>query len=143
MKYTKNIRKIIVLILLCFPIAVNANITCNDGTISPTCSSCNQGCCSKHGGCADNSDSISDSSDYESDNAPSNNDDEPRTALDDLREELGLGSDEEYIQENIEQSLKNAREREYNEDESKNKTIFLSVIIVSIIIYFVYKKDKM
>ena len=32
-----------------------------------------------------------------------------RTALDDLREELGLGSNEEYIQENLRQSIINAR----------------------------------
>lgn len=26
-------------------------ITCNDGTRSPTCTSCDAGCCSDHGGC--------------------------------------------------------------------------------------------
>lgn len=26
-------------------------ITCNDGTRSPTCSTCSSGCCSGHGGC--------------------------------------------------------------------------------------------
>ncbi len=31
------------------------NITCNDGTISKTCSTCHQGCCSSHGGCTNNS----------------------------------------------------------------------------------------
>ena len=28
------------------------NITCNDGTISPTCKDCHRGCCSWHGGCS-------------------------------------------------------------------------------------------
>ncbi len=27
------------------------NITCNDGTTSPTCQDCHRGCCSWHGGC--------------------------------------------------------------------------------------------
>lgn len=26
-------------------------ILCNDGTRSPTCTTCSQGCCSSHGGC--------------------------------------------------------------------------------------------
>ena len=33
------------------PITVNANIMCNDGTESPTCTDCHRGCCSNHGGC--------------------------------------------------------------------------------------------
>lgn len=31
---------------------VSANIICNDGSVSPTCSDCHQGCCSWHGGCS-------------------------------------------------------------------------------------------
>jgi hypothetical protein len=27
-------------------------ITCNDGTKSPSCTSCNSGCCSGHDGCS-------------------------------------------------------------------------------------------
>lgn len=27
------------------------NVTCNDGTVSPTCKDCHRGCCSYHGGC--------------------------------------------------------------------------------------------
>lgn len=30
----------------------SGNIICNDGTESPTCSTCSQGCCSGHGGCS-------------------------------------------------------------------------------------------
>ena len=30
---------------------VNANIICNDGTVSASCVDCHQGCCSRHGGC--------------------------------------------------------------------------------------------
>ena len=29
----------------------SGTITCNDGTQSPTCTSCSSGCCSGHGGC--------------------------------------------------------------------------------------------
>lgn len=51
----KKIMLIIVTCILLFsPLKVNANITCNDGTISPTCTDCYQGCCSGHGGCTSN-----------------------------------------------------------------------------------------
>lgn len=29
----------------------NVHILCNDGTRSPSCTSCDKGCCSGHGGC--------------------------------------------------------------------------------------------
>ena len=32
--------------------SVNANIICNDGTVSRSCGTCHQGCCSRHGGCS-------------------------------------------------------------------------------------------
>lgn len=52
---------------------VFANIMCNDGTESPTCTSCHQGCCSWHGGCAsnnsNNSINNSDNSSIKSDNS--------------------------------------------------------------------------
>lgn len=41
-------------ILLIFPFVVNANIICNDGTISPSCQTCHTGCCSGHNGCTNN-----------------------------------------------------------------------------------------
>ena len=49
-----NYEKILVFFILfmCFlPYQVNANIICNDGTVSSGCSDCHQGCCSRHGGC--------------------------------------------------------------------------------------------
>lgn len=33
-----------------YPLPVD-NIICNDGTPSPTCTTCSAGCCSHHGGC--------------------------------------------------------------------------------------------
>ena len=52
---------------------VGANIMCNDGTESPTCTTCHQGCCSWHGGCASSSSRYSsksnDSYDSEDDNS--------------------------------------------------------------------------
>ena len=42
----------IILFIVFFPLNVKANIMCNDGTISPSCTSCHQGCCSHHRGCA-------------------------------------------------------------------------------------------
>ena len=43
---------IVMLIIISFPIIANANIICNDGTVSKSCNDCHQGCCSKHGGCS-------------------------------------------------------------------------------------------
>ena len=40
-------------ILLLLPLSVKANIICNDGTTSATCTDCHTGCCSRHGGCTD------------------------------------------------------------------------------------------
>ena len=44
-------------ILLLFPVSALANIVCNDGEISPTCTTCHKGCCSKHKGCSNSSSS--------------------------------------------------------------------------------------
>lgn len=43
---------IFVLLINFFPTIVNANIICNDGTVSPSCGDCHRGCCSHHGGCS-------------------------------------------------------------------------------------------
>ncbi len=54
---------IIMLITINFyPLLVNANIVCNDGTISPSCGDCHRGCCSRHGGCTSNPNSSSNNS---------------------------------------------------------------------------------
>lgn len=47
--------RFLIVLIICFFInaqVVFANIMCNDGSISPSCSDCHQGCCSHHGGCA-------------------------------------------------------------------------------------------
>ena len=72
-----NYRKllfIIVFIMIIIPIPVYANIICNDGTVSKSCTDCHQGCCSRHGGCSKSrkSKSISDS-ESDSDNYYKNN----------------------------------------------------------------------
>ncbi len=45
--------------LFFYPVVVRANIVCNDGTTSPSCSTCHKGCCSRHGGCSSSSSSSS------------------------------------------------------------------------------------
>jgi len=45
--------------IIFLPIVVNANIVCNDGTVSPSCGDCHRGCCSHHGGCSSGSSSSS------------------------------------------------------------------------------------
>ncbi len=50
------------IILIFYPVVVKANIVCNDGTTSPSCSTCHKGCCSKHGGCSSSSSNGSSSS---------------------------------------------------------------------------------
>lgn len=48
----KKIYYFLIILAVVFPISVNANIVCNDGTISPSCVDCHKGCCSNHGGCS-------------------------------------------------------------------------------------------
>lgn len=50
----KGLKILFTIILILFPINANANIICNDGTESSSCSDCHQGCCSQHDGCAEN-----------------------------------------------------------------------------------------
>lgn len=57
-KIVYSIFSILFTLLIFNPIVVNANIICNDGTVSPSCGDCHKGCCSKHGGCSNNSSSI-------------------------------------------------------------------------------------
>ena len=45
---------IIMLLMFVLPNNVYANIICNDGTVSPSCTDCHRGCCSRHGGCTNN-----------------------------------------------------------------------------------------
>ena len=49
-------KKIVYLLMLMsvflIPMSVKANIYCNDGTQSKTCTTCSRGCCSGHKGCA-------------------------------------------------------------------------------------------
>ena len=58
------------LFLMIIPFNVNANVICNDGTVSPTCGVCSRGCCSHHGGC---SNSYSNSSSSNSNDTNYNN----------------------------------------------------------------------
>lgn len=44
-------KKLFLIIILMIPLNIYANIVCNDGTISRSCSNCHKGCCSGHGGC--------------------------------------------------------------------------------------------
>ena len=60
-KIFNNIIVLFVLTIVFIPNIVSANIVCNDGTTSPSCTDCHKGCCSKHGGCSINSSSSSSS----------------------------------------------------------------------------------
>lgn len=51
-KISYCIISIFVLLMIFLPTGVNANIVCNDGTVSSSCSDCHKGCCSQHGGCS-------------------------------------------------------------------------------------------
>ena len=67
-------RFVLFLVMLAFcPIAVKANIVCNDGTTSPSCSTCHKGCCSRHGGCSSSSSGGSSSSSGHSSTSSSSN----------------------------------------------------------------------
>lgn len=52
---------LLIVIIISFAFNVKANVICNDGTTSTTCSVCDRGCCSKHGGCSDNEDNSNNS----------------------------------------------------------------------------------
>ena len=72
-----SIIKIFLLITILLPIDVKANIMCNDGTPSPSCSDCHRGCCSHHGGCSSGYSSSSNSggttNNYSNNNSASRN----------------------------------------------------------------------
>jgi len=61
MKKLKRIYSLLLLVTILIPLNVKANITCKDGTTSPSCMDCHRGCCSHHGGCASTSSSSSSS----------------------------------------------------------------------------------
>ena len=44
---SKKLLKIFFVLIMLMPIYVKANIKCNDGSESPTCTTCKKGCCSK------------------------------------------------------------------------------------------------
>ena len=50
----KKVLVFIISFLVLFVGNVNANIVCNDGTVSKTCTDCHRGCCSGHDGCTAN-----------------------------------------------------------------------------------------
>lgn len=68
--------------LIIFPFNVNANVVCNDGTVSPSCEVCGRGCCSHHGGCSNNYSSSSSNNKNDSSNGNNNynNDDNETTS---------------------------------------------------------------
>ena len=53
MKCIKMVCLLFVFIIL-IPMPAYANITCNDDTVSKSCTDCHRGCCSGHGGCTNN-----------------------------------------------------------------------------------------
>lgn len=67
-----HIINIIVLLLIFLPTVVNANIICNDGTVSPSCGDCHRGCCSHHGGCSNGSGTGGTTNYYSNNNSSSN-----------------------------------------------------------------------
>lgn len=72
-KISYRIIGIIVLLMIFLPTGVNANIVCNDGTVSPSCGDCHRGCCSHHGGCSSGASSSSSSSSGTTNNYSNNN----------------------------------------------------------------------
>lgn len=67
-------RIIILILLLSIPIVAKANIMCNDGTISPTCTYIHSGCCSGHGGVSYNNYSYNNYQTYDEDSCSEKDD---------------------------------------------------------------------
>lgn len=72
-KISYCIISIFVLLMIFLPTGVNANIVCNDGTVSSSCSDCHRGCCSHHGGCSSSASSRSSGSGGTINNYSNNN----------------------------------------------------------------------
>jgi len=122
---------IIILILFSFLI-VNANIICNDGTVSKTCRTCHKGCCSKHGGCSNNVQRI-----------PRNNYTEPKESIPNNNSIQKTSKREEKVANNNETELKIGNENldsqtndfndinisEHNKQLSKKLQLLIQVLI--------------
>ena len=105
------------ILLLLLPISVNANIICNDGTISPTCTTCRAGCCSYHGGCSNNQqyEEFTDSYNYS--------------------EDCDCGDEDELREENEQCYAKlNEYEEKYDEGYSFNAKQFYSYLFDALLI---------
>lgn len=106
------IKVLLIALLFIFPTFVYANIMCNDGTTSPTCTDCHRGCCSRHGGCA---------TDY---TPPANNEpsqpSEPEPDEEPVVEDVQEETQEETVENTYEDDTHYEDEEDDVEEESSN-----------------------
>ena len=143
-------------IIICFifiPMAVKANIVCNDGTVSSSCGECHRGCCSRHGGCTDNPNyADSNSSSYgEIQNSESLNQEtessQYSTTESEMEQQKSVESVPNHQQEENVDKIKDEAD-EYNlgkkdESESTEELVGLAVLgVIGAVIYNTKKKKK-
>ena len=102
---------IIILILFSFFI-VNANIICNDGSVSKSCKTCHRGCCSRHGGCSNNVQRI-----------PRNNYTEPKESIPNNNESKVEEKNSQPKQENTKIINTNSNSKPTNTTKDKKEKI--------------------
>lgn len=118
------------ILLLLLPISVNANIMCNDGTISPTCTTCGSGCCSHHGGCSKNY--SNDFDDYEEFTDTS-------VTYDDMLDNTLLANQDLINKYNdaLEENKKIKKEIQEVKSKLKNRNFVLFISVISIVILLI------
>ena len=110
----------LVLTTLLLPMNIKANIICNDGTTSPSCSDCHRGCCSKHGGCTNNPNNGGRDYSQASNNYVQETPQEPAIDSEVTQESVEPQQEnlDEYNEENIEETTNNQRTNNSNYYES-------------------------
>lgn len=142
-KISRYVINVLVLLLITLPIAVNANIVCNDGTVSPSCADCHRGCCSHHGGCSSSysnshSSSNKNTTSHENKNSSNNTNQNPNAvekskSMDASLKKLTVDGEEIHISLNMSYSTKkesvviHAIPRNNNATIEYNKNVELAI----------------
>ena len=96
-------KRYIVIFMVCFFLLniqlVSANIVCNDGTVSPTCTDCHRGCCSHHNGCSSSGSYTNNS--YNNNTTTSNHTNDNTTTSSNDSSNISSDNSESYATENI------------------------------------------
>lgn len=138
-------KRFIVLILISFflfPLSVNANILCNDGTYSPSCQDCHRGCCSHHGGCATNSNNSYSNNYSNYDNNNNNETDSYNNNYNQNQYNLKETEETKVIENNIHNNNKATSADNNSDSTDTSSDMSLKVVFVVGVSYFIYVLTK-